>query len=300
MSRGERFTQRAKEIMTAAQQEAETSHNNSVETPHLLLGILKVDDSLACRVLQDLRIEYDRVVPIVRAAHPAEVSPTGTPTLAPDTRNVLETAVEIARKRGDHHVGSEHLLLALVKGDDKPMRYLMRQINLEPQVVRSCVERLLQKSGGDGQSIDDAPTHSNVNESDPTATQMVRSLAGGAAPSEIHPRTRVLNMVESGTISAAEGAELLKAMRFAAVPISGSTGFVLLPFEQVNFDDLRQRTLRFTLIQSDSNSSTAEIAMPFEQAQTGLFRLLSAIYDGEQGTLIDFSSGENHLRVSID
>lgn len=300
MSRGERFTQRAKDIMIAAQQEAESSHNNSVETPHLLLGILKVEDSLACRVLQDLRVEYDRVVSVVRAAHPAEVSPTKTPTLAPDTKNVLENAVEFARKRGDHHVGSEHLLLALVKGDDKPMRYVMRQINLEPQVVRSCIERVLEKNGGDGPAIGDIPTHSKVDESDPTATQMVRSFSTSPAQSEISSRARVLNMVESGTISAAEGAELLKAMRFAAVPISGSSGFVLLPFEEVNFDELRTRTLRFTVTQSESNIITAEIAVPFEQAQTELFRLLSAIYNGEQGALIDLNGGETHLRVSID
>ena len=288
MTRAERFTQRAKEIMTAAQAEAETSKNSSVETPHLLLGILKVEDSLACRVLKDLRIEYDRVQPIVSAAHPSEPSLDKTPTLAADTRHILETAVDFARQRGDHHVGSEHLLLALVKGDDKPMRYLMRQINLEPQVVRSCIERALQKDGGDGAYGSD---------NDPTATQTVRSLS----PSQPEPsaRTKVLQLVEAGKISPMEGAELLKAMRFAAVPMPGTTGFILLPLDEVNFEEVRQRTLRFTITTKDTNAVKTEIDMSFEQAQTELFRLLNALYRNAPGAVFDVDGTVDDLHVSV-
>ncbi len=292
MSRAERFTQRAKEIMTAAQGEAETANNSAVETPHLLLGILKVDQSLACRVLKDLRVEYDRVMPVVRAAHPAEPSMGKSPTLAADTRNTLETAVEIARKRGDRHVGSEHLLLALVKGDDKSMRYLMRQINLEPQVVRSCIERVLQKEGGDGAGGSD---------SDPTATQTVRAMSPSLSPSqpEQNARGRVLQMVEAGRISAAEAAELLKAMRFAAVPVPGSSGFILLPLDEVNFEEVRQRTVRFTITSKETSAVKTEIDMSFEQAQTELFRLLNALYTSTPGTVFDVDGTVDDLHVSV-
>lgn len=289
MSRAERFTQRAKAIMTAAQEEAESAQNSSVETPHLLLGILKVQESLACRVLTDLRIEYDRVVPLVRAAHPAEPTPPKTPTLSADTRHILESSVAIARQRGDHHVGSEHLLLALVKGDDKPMRYLMRQINLEPQVVRSCIERALQQDGGDGAYGSDA---------DPTATQTVRAMT----PSQPEPnaRARVLQMVENGRISAAEAAELLKAMRFAAVPMPGSGGFLLLPLDNVNFDNLRERTLRFTVTAKGTSAVKTEISVPFEQAQAEIFRLLNAIYGGNAGASVTLESAVEDLNISLE
>jgi Clp amino terminal domain, pathogenicity island component len=290
MSRGERFTKRAKEIMAAAQAEAESSGNNTVETPHMLLALLQVEGSLAWRVLHDLNMDYDRVLSVVRGALPAEPVPTTPATLGIETRRMLESAMQIARDRRDSYIGSEHVLLALVKGDDKSIRYLMRQINLEPQVVRQNIDRMLEREGGDDMSISD---------SDPTASQTLRALSPNL-PQEFDARARVIVMVESGKISAAEAAELLKAMRYAAVPMTGSSGFVLLPFDQVNFDDLRQRTLRFIVTENGSDSIKAEVALPFEQAQAELFRLLSAIYNGSTGTLLNLNGGDDRLKVSLD
>ena len=220
MSRGERFTKRAKEIMTAAQAEAETAQSNTIETPHMLLAMLKVEGSLAQRVLSDLNLEYDRVLSYVRAALPAEPVPKKPATLGMDTRRLLESAMQIARDRRDPYIGSEHVLLALVKGDDKSIRYLMRQINLEPQFVRQNIDRELERKGGDDASISD---------SDPTASQTLRALTPTPAP-EFNARARVLSLVEAGKISAGEGAELLKAMRFAAVPLPGVLVLAVIAF----------------------------------------------------------------------
>ncbi len=107
MSRVEKFSQRARQILAASQQEAEASHSPSIETAHILLGILRSTDSLACRVLNDLRVNYDRVLPIVISAHPGDPSPT-QPVIAPETKRLLESATKIARERHDNHVGSEH------------------------------------------------------------------------------------------------------------------------------------------------------------------------------------------------
>lgn len=290
MSRGERFTKRAKEIMTAAQAEAETAQSNTIETPHMLLAMLKVEGSLAQRVLSDLNLKYDRVLSYVRAALPAEPVPKKPATLGMDTRRLLESAMQIARDRRDPYIGSEHVLLALVKGDDKSIRYLMRQINLEPQVVRQNIDRELERKGGDDASISD---------SDPTASQTLRALTPTPAP-EFNARARVLSLVEAGKISAAEGAELLKAMRFAAVPLPGGSGFVLLPFDDVNFDELRQRTLHFVVTENGSNTVKAEVALPFEQAQAELFRMLSAVYNGSTGTLLSLNGGDDRLQVSLE
>src|SRR5664279_2476285 len=206
MSRVERFSQRARRILTGAQDEAEKLRNSTIETPHLLLAMLRVEDSVAYQVLTDLKIDYARVLAVVQAAHPSEPTPPNGVELAPETKRTLETAVMIARQRSDQHVGSEHLLLALIKGEDKSIRYLIRQINLEPSVVRSCVERVLQK-GGD-KPADTKPFTQNIR-----VTDEIQALGSFDA------RAKVLQMVESGTISAMEGAELLKAMRFAALPV---------------------------------------------------------------------------------
>lgn len=117
---------------------------------------------------------------------------------------------------------------------------------------------------------------------------------------ETDVRTRVLRLVESGKVSAAEAAELLKAMRFAAVPVPGEGSFILLPLDEVNFDDLRQRTVRFIVRDSASDEVKADMTLPFERAQNEIFRLLRAIYGGSQGTLIDLEGGDDHLQVSLE
>lgn len=287
MSRVERFSNRARRILATAQEEAEALRSSTIETPHLLLGMLRVPDSVACRVLNELRIEYDRVLPIVRAAHPGEPSPAKNIVLAQETKKLLESSVEVARKRGEHWIGSEHLLLALVKGDDKSSRYIMRQIGIEPAVVRSCVERVVQE-GGDG-----------LPGTEPLVEQASARIETGplTQPTEFNPRAKVLQLVETGRISASEAAELLKAMRFAAVPLPPDTGFVLLPLDDVNFDELRQRTVHFAV---EADGSGAEVSLPFDQAQAVLFRLLREVYGGAQGRLIDLNGGDQHLQISVD
>ena len=111
-------------------------------------------------------------------------------------------------------------------------------------------------------------------------------------PNDSSPRAKVLQLVESGRISASEAAELLKAMRFAAVPIPAESGFVLLPLDDVNFDELRQRTVRFAV---EANGAGAEIALSFEEAQAVIFQLLREVYGGAQGTLVDLDGGNQRL-----
>ncbi len=290
MTRVERFSHRARRILAAAQEEAEATRSSAIETPHVLLGMLRVPDSVACRVLNELRIDYDRTLPIIRSALPGEPNPVKNIGLAPETKRLLESSVDVARKRGEHWIGSEHLLLALVKGDDKAIRYLMRQINLEPQVVRSCVERVLQQGG------DDLPGTEPLMDDDPTRMQT------GPLGQESEPdtRMRVLQMVESGRITAMEAAELLKAMRYAAVPVPGEGSFVLMPLDAVNFDDLRQRSLRIVVRDGESNVIKAEVTLPFDRMQNEIFRLLRGAYNGSQGKLVDLDGGEDRLQISLE
>ena len=203
-------------------------------------------------------------------------------------KRLLESAVDIARKRGEHWVGSEHLLLALVKGDDKSIRYLMRQINLEPQVVRSCVERVLQEGG------DDLPATQPLMDDD--ISRMRTGPLG--RQSELDTRIRVLQMVDRGKITATEAAELLKAMRFAAVPMPGEGGFMLLPIDEVNFDDLRQRSLRVvvpTTIQSHQGGGQAAL----RQMQDEIFRLLRGAYSGARASW-SIGATREHIEITMD
>ena len=293
MSWVERFNQRARQILAASQQEAEASHSPTIETAHILLGILRSTDSLACRVLNDLRVNYDRVLPIVISAHPGDPSPT-KPAIAPETKSLLESATKIARERHDDHIGSEHLLLALVKGDDKSIRYLMRQISLEPQVVRSCVERVLREE----RPNDLAETKPFVDDSH-LAVDDTEDEAIMPQPTEIPIRTRVIKLVEDGKISAQEAAELLKAMRLAAIPIADDQGYLLLPLGAVSFDDLRQRSVRFVW-NARQSSAPADVKLPFEQVQNDLLRFLHDAYQGNAGSRLDLDSAQGRLSITLE
>lgn len=297
MSQVERFSPSARRVLGAAQEEAIALANNLVETPHLLLAMLHPDSGVAYRVLSDLRIEHERVLPVVKAAHPGEPAPVKNPGVAPETKRLLESAVDICRKRGDQYIGSEHILLALVKGDDKSIRFIMREIKLEQSVVRSCVERVLAQ-----QQPDTLPTTSPFSQNDtvetgPLTTQQFERLKL-SSETEGSARAKVLEMVNNGRISVVEGAELLKAMRLAVVPMSSDAGYLVLPMDGVNFDELHQRMLRFTV--TGANGAKTEIMLPFEQAQAQLHYLLSAVYAGGQGKLVELGSGQNRISVSLE
>jgi hypothetical protein len=285
MSRAERFSQSARRTLAAAQEEAEALRSSTVDTPHILLGMLRVEESVAYHVLRDMKMDYEKVLNVVRNVLPSEPTAPKSRELAPETKRLLESALQIARQRTDQDIRSEHLLLALVKGEDKSIRYVMRQINLEPNVVRSCIERVLEEGFPPAPDLQEetikAPVATIMKQTDPNA------------------RAKVLQLVETGKISASEGAELLKAMRYAAVPIQGSSGFVVLPLEDVNFDELRERTLRLTVTSAASDVKT-ELTLPFEQAQAMLYKLLRDMYAGTQGTVVELNGAGERLRISLD
>lgn len=279
MARVERFSQSARRILLAAQEEAERLQNTSIEPSHVLLAMLRVETSVAYRTLSDLKVEYSKVQAVVQAATPGDPSPPENLDLSPETKRVLESALQISRKRGDNDIGSEHLLLAIVKGEDKSIRYIMRQINLEPQMVRNCVERVLQQ-GSDNLP----PTRPfTVDEPFDEDTDVVRTMPDSSAHS------KVLNMIDTGKISALEGAELLQAMRMASVPIPEKGGFLLIPFDEVNVDAARTRALHFII-------NGSEVIVPFEQAQNELLRLLRGAYTEKQSMTITLGD----LQISLE
>jgi hypothetical protein len=281
MARVERFSQSARKILLAAQEEAERLRNGAIEPPHIFLALLRVDNSVAARTLSDLRIDYDKVLAVVKGSTPSEPNPPENLDLAPETRRILESALQISRKRGDQDIGSEHLLLALVKGDDKSIRYLMRQINLEPQMVRNCVERVLQQ-GGDNLPPTRPFTVKGSFEEDTDAMSTAPQSSASA-------QDKVLHMIDTGKISAIEGAELLNAMRLSSIPIPDKSGYVLLALDGINYDLLQAHVLRFSVNGSD-------VIVPFEQAQNELLRLLRSIYNGDEHA----SANLGDLKISLE
>jgi ATP-dependent Clp protease ATP-binding subunit ClpC len=141
----ERFTQRARRVLSLAHTEAERAHQNSIGTEHLLLGLADEDGGVAGRVLRELGLESARVREMVERVSPAGRF-TGTKIdLAPDTQQVLEFAVDEARRLGHHYIGTEHILLALVRVEGMAMDVL-RRLGVTPDQIRRQTRRVLNES----------------------------------------------------------------------------------------------------------------------------------------------------------
>jgi len=145
----ERFTQRARRVLSLAQEEAERMQHSYIGTEHLLLGLIREEGGVAGRVLRDLGLVPRRVEDLVermtssnRRSGPARMD------LSPSTKKVLELAVDEARRMGHHYIGTEHLLLGLVRQTDGVAIEVLKRLNVNPEDVRRHTRRMLQENPG--------------------------------------------------------------------------------------------------------------------------------------------------------
>ncbi|MBN8620447.1 MAG: ATP-dependent Clp protease ATP-binding subunit [Anaerolineae bacterium] len=143
----ERFTQRARRVLSLAQEEAERLRHNYIGTEHLLLGLLREEGGVAGRVLRDLGLEQRRVEELVDELTRATARTSATTAeLSPGTKRVLELAVDEARRMGHHYIGTEHLLLGLVRQSDGVAIDVLKRLGVSPEEVRRQTRRVLQES----------------------------------------------------------------------------------------------------------------------------------------------------------
>ena len=142
----ERFTQRARHVLSLAHQEAERLHHPTIGTEHLLLGLIREEGGVAGRVLRELGLEPDRVQEMVeRQSAPGRTSPERI-DLSPDTEQVLQLAIDEARRLGHHYIGTEHLLLGIVRQPEGAAIDVLRRLGVSPEQVRRQTRRLLQEA----------------------------------------------------------------------------------------------------------------------------------------------------------
>jgi ATP-dependent Clp protease ATP-binding subunit ClpC len=143
----ERFTQRARRVLSLAQEEAERMQHSYIGTEHLLLGLMREEGGVAGKVLREMGLHPDRVEQIIERLTSANKRPGVTRMdLAPATKKVLELAVDEARRMGHHYIGTEHLLLGLVRTTDGVAIDVLRELNISPDEVRRHTRRVLQEN----------------------------------------------------------------------------------------------------------------------------------------------------------
>jgi ATP-dependent Clp protease ATP-binding subunit ClpC len=143
----DRFTQRARRVLAYAQEEAERLNHSYIGTEHLLLGLLREESGIAGKVLRDLHVQFERVTELVeRITGPGRRTPFSRIDLTPRTKRVIELAVDEARRLGQHYIGTEHLLLGLIRQGDGVAIDILRQLGVNPEQIRRETMRALQET----------------------------------------------------------------------------------------------------------------------------------------------------------
>jgi len=140
----ERFTERAKKVLTLAQNEAERSGHSYIGTEHLLLGLLRENEGLAGKVLANLGVQIGNVRDAIESVLGRneriliqQIVPTSR------VKMVIELSFEQARLMGHNYVGTEHILLGLIVEGDGIAAHVLKDLGVTEAAVRGEIDRLL-------------------------------------------------------------------------------------------------------------------------------------------------------------
>jgi len=143
----DKFTQRARRVLALAYQEAERMRKPRVGTEHLLLGLVREEGGIAGRVLRQLGLDPDRVQEFVERMTGIGYSSGGQIGLSENTQKALELAVDESRRMGHQYVGTEHLLLALLRLPESTAMKVLARMGITAEQVRRQTRRALEDAG---------------------------------------------------------------------------------------------------------------------------------------------------------
>jgi len=179
----ERFTERAKKVLTLAQEEAERSHHSYIGTEHLLLGLLREGEGLAAKVLNNLGVEIGKVRQTIESVLGRseriviqQIIPTSR------VKRVIEISFEEARRMGKTYVGTEHLLLGLLIEGEGIAAHVLEDLGASLDRVRAEIERL----EGDARREDSEPQPKKPSKT-PLLDQFGRDLTELARKNSLDP-----------------------------------------------------------------------------------------------------------------
>jgi ATP-dependent Clp protease ATP-binding subunit ClpC len=140
----QRFTERARRVILLGQEEAGKMSSEHVGTEHLLLGLVSENEGVAAKVLQKMGVSLQKVRQEIAAeAEPGTETGATEPKLTPKAKRVLELAADEARKMRHNYIGTEHLLLALLREKEGLAAKVLRKLGLNLEKVRGQVMEYL-------------------------------------------------------------------------------------------------------------------------------------------------------------
>jgi len=186
----ERFTDRARSVLTLAQEEARLMNHGFIGTEHILLGLIREDEGVSGTALKNLGVSYgaarDKVEEVIGLSG---AMPSGSPPFTPRAKKVLEFALREALQLGDSYIGTEHILLGIVREGDGVATTVLNSLGANPTRVRHEMIELMAGASGE------AP---NVRKGDVAITGRSSASSGPCCP---HCRSSVTDEARFRTVS---------------------------------------------------------------------------------------------------
>ena len=181
-SRFEKFSERARRVLSLAQEEAQRFNHNYIGTEHILLGLVRETEGVAARVLSGLSVDLTKVRSAVefiigRGERPAQ----GEIGLTPRAKKVVELAVDEARRMNHTYIGTEHLLIGLLREGEGVAAGVLESLGVNLEKVRAETHRILSNSGSGGSGSSSTRTRT------PTLDQLGTDLTSAALGGKLDP-----------------------------------------------------------------------------------------------------------------
>lgn len=177
-----RLTERAQRVLAHAQEEAIRLNHNNIGTEHLLLGLVKEPDGIAAKVLAAYNITEDKVVSEVEQLIGHGTDMGGTIQYTPRAKKVIELSLDEARKLNHNFVGTEHILLGLIRENEGVAARVLANLDLNITKARSQVVKLL---GSPEMAGKDA--NASKSQNTPTLDELARDLTVIAKDGTLDP-----------------------------------------------------------------------------------------------------------------
>ena len=146
----ERFTDRARRVVVLAQEEARLLNHNYIGTEHILLGLIHEGEGVAARGLEGLGIDLDSVrAKVIEIIGQGSQAPSGHIPFTPRAKKVLELSLREALQLGHNYIGTEHILLGLIREGEGVAAQVLQKLGAELHKVRQTVIQLLSGSSGE-------------------------------------------------------------------------------------------------------------------------------------------------------
>jgi ATP-dependent Clp protease ATP-binding subunit ClpC len=181
-SRFEKFSERARRVLSLAQEEAQRFNHNYIGTEHILLGLARETDGVAARVLSGLGVELSKVRSAVEFIIGRGERPSpGDIGLTPRAKKVIELAVDEARRLSHHYIGTEHLLIGIMREGEGVAAGVLESLGISLDKVRSETTRILNQSASQSQSSGRSSTRT------PTLDQLGIDLTSASRSGKLDP-----------------------------------------------------------------------------------------------------------------